>query len=160
MKWSPVKVVRNTLLALSIGVLLPSMALACSLTPDQITKGDSDHLAIKYSLESMMNTPHVVFPHGHAWGLHKHGWKSLESSWTGDKDGDENEVSSGASNTETSENLAMTTDDDSMSTSTGDDPMSTSTATPEPSSLVLLGFGAIALGLGFASRRLRPTPAG
>lgn len=149
MKWSLVNVFRNTLLALSIGVLLPSMASACSVTPGQITKGDGspgDQLVVTNSAESMM-----VFPHGHAWGLHKHAWKSLESSWTGDDDGDENEASSVAASTETSDSLSMTT---------GDDSMSTSTATPEPSSLALLGFGAIALGLGIASRRLRPTPVG
>lgn len=158
MRWSLVNVVRNTLLALSIGVLLPSMASACSVTPGQITKGDGspgDHLVITNSADSMMNAPDwveaEVFPRGHAWGLHKHGWKSLESWWTEDNDGDENKTLSGASNTETSDSLSMTT---------GDDSTSTSTTTPEPSSLALLGFGAIALGLGFASRRLRPTLVG
>ncbi len=34
MKWSLVKVVRNTLLALSVGALLPSIASACSVTPN------------------------------------------------------------------------------------------------------------------------------
>ena len=41
MKWSLVKVVRNTLLALSVGVLLPSIASACSMTPSDTRTSDN-----------------------------------------------------------------------------------------------------------------------
>lgn len=154
MKWSPVKVVRNTLLALSVGVLLPSLVSACSLTPGEKPKGDNmsgDQVTIASSDEFMMNSHDwpMVVPHGHAWGLHKHGWKSLESSWTGDNDADDDDsgatsVASNMGTSESSSNDTVTTSDDSPTT-----------PTPEPSTLSLLGLGTIALGFAFGGRRLR-----
>ena len=64
MKWSLVKSVRNTLLALSVGVLLPSIASACNATPSEMTKGDGTSggvwLFIPDATDSLMNSASLL----------------------------------------------------------------------------------------------------
>jgi hypothetical protein len=59
MKWSLVNVVRNTLLALSIGALLPSIASACSVAPSATPMNDNTSgvwLFIPDAPDSLMNS--------------------------------------------------------------------------------------------------------
>ncbi len=152
MKWSFVNVVRNTLLALSIGVLLPSIASACSVTPSARPIGDNTSgvwLFIPDATDSLMSSATLLgsIPFGNEQlDIFKISGGQFALGWVATDGGD----SSSAVGSVTSTVPSPTTGDDSTPTA----------PTPEPSSLALLGFGAIALGLAFASRRLRPTPAG
>ena len=147
MKWSLVKVVRNTLLALSVGVLLPSIASACSMTPGDITKGDGTSggvwLFIPDAPESLMNSATLLgsISFGNdSLDIFKDGDGHFALAWD-DRDGDDSSASMG-------------------SVTTASDPVTPTTPTPEPSSLALLGLGTMALGLAFAGRRFRPTTVG
>ncbi len=149
MKWSFVKVVRNTLLALSIGALLPSLASACSVTPSATPTGDNTSgvwLFIPNAPDSLMNSATLLgsIPFGNdALDIFKINDGHFALAWFDPDDSDAS--SSVGSVTSTTPVVA--------GPSTGDP---TPTApTPEPSSLALLGFGTIALGLGLASRRLK-----
>jgi len=152
MKWSLVKSVRNTLLALSIGVLLPSIASACSLTPGEATKGDGTSggawLFIPDAPESLMHSASLLG--SISFGddaldifTDRHGHFAL--AWN-DRD-DDKRISLGSVASDTPATDPVT-------------PSSPTTPTPEPSSLALLGIGTMALGLAFAGRRLRPTTVG
>ena len=151
MKWSFVNVVRNTLLALSIGALLPSIASACSVTPSATPTGQNTSgvwLFVPTAPDSLMNSATLLgsIPFGNdALDIFKINDGHFALAWFDPDDSDSS--STVGSVTSTTPVVA--------SPSTGGD--STPTApTPEPSSLALLGFGAIALGLGLASRRLKP----
>ncbi len=154
MKWSFVNAVRNTLLALSIGALLPSIASACSVTPNARPTGENTSgvwLFIPDTTDSLMNSATLLgsIPFGNEQlDIFKISDGHFALAWF---DGDGGDSSSAVGSvTSTTPIPGPATDDDSTPTAT----------TPEPSSLALLGFGAIALGLAFASRRLRPTPVG
>ena len=154
MKWSLVKVVRNTLLALSVGVLLPSIASACSMTPSDTRTSDNTAgvwLFIPDAPASLMNSARLL-------GSISFGEDSLDIfensagqfalGWV-DNDGDDSSaMSSVTSATSTPNNDQVTTDS------------GPTTPTPEPSSLALLGLGAMALGLAYAGRRLKPMTVG
>ncbi len=154
MKWSFVNAVRNTLLALSIGVLLPSIASACSVTPSARPTGDNTSgvwLFIPDATDSLMNSATLLgsIPFGNEQlDIFKISGGQFALGWVTTDGGDSS--SAVGSVTSATPVTGPSTDDDSTPTA----------PTPEPSSLALLGFGAIALGLAFASRRLRPTPAG
>jgi hypothetical protein len=152
MKWSPVKVVRNTLLALSVGVLLPSIASACSVTPSAMPRSENTSgvwLFIPDAPDSLMNSATLL-------GSISFGDDSLDIfkgsdghfalAWD-DRDGDDSSVSMGSVTSSSPATDPVT-------------PISPTTPTPEPSSLALLGLGTMALGLAFAGRRLRPTTVG
>jgi len=153
MKWSLVNVVRNTLLALAIGALLPSMASACSLTPGQITKGDSGGwIHVPDATASLMDSATLLgsIPFGNEQlDIFKISDGHFALAWFNPDAGDSSS-SVGSATSTTPVVPGPSTNDDSTPTA----------PTPEPSSLALLGFGAIALGLAFASRRLRATPVG
>jgi hypothetical protein len=151
MKWSFVNVVRNTLLALSIGVLLPSIASACSVAPSARPTGDNTSgvwLFIPDATDSLMNSATLLgsIPFGNdSLDIFKISDGQFALGWV-DADGGDSSSSVGSVTSSTPVPGPSTSDD------------STPTApTPEPSSVALLGFGAIALGLAFAGRRLRPT---
>lgn len=153
MKWSPVKVVRNTLLALSVGVLLPCIASASSVAPNAMPTNNNTAgvwLFIPDATESLMNSATLL-------GSIPFGKDSLDIFKISDghfalafvdADGDDSISSVGSVTSTAPESDPVATDD------------STPTNTPEPSSLALLGLGTIALGLAFAGRRLKPTTAG
>ena len=156
MKWSLVKVVRNTLLALSVGVLLPSIASACSMTPSDTRTSDNTAgvwLFIPDAPASLMNSAKLL-------GSISFGDDSLDIfensagqfalGWVDNDGGGSSAMGSVTSTTTTS-----TPNDDPVTTDSGP-----TTPTPEPSSLALLGLGAMALGLAYAGRRLRPTTVG
>lgn len=157
MKWSLVNVVRNTLLALSVGVLLPSIASACSMTPSDTRTSDNTAgvwLFIPDAPASLMNSARLL-------GSISFGDDSLDIfensagqfalGWV-DNDGDDSSAMSSATST-----ASTTSNNDPV---TPDSVPTPSTPTPEPSSLALLGLGAMALGLAYAGRRLRPTTVG
>lgn len=59
MKWSFVNVVRNTLLAVSVGALLPSIASACSVTPNARPAADNTSgvwLFVPDATDSLINS--------------------------------------------------------------------------------------------------------
>jgi PEP-CTERM motif len=153
MKWSFVNVVRNTLLALSIGALLPSIASACSVTPSARPTGDNTsgvRLFIPDARNSLMNSATLLgsIPFGNEQlDIFKISDGHFALAWF---DGDGGDSSSSVGSVTSTTPVPGPATDDSTPTAT----------TPEPSSLALLGFGAIALGVAFASRRLRPTPVG
>jgi hypothetical protein len=148
MKWSPVKVVRNTLLALSIGVLLPSIASACSLTPSEITKGDGRSgvwVFVPDARDSLMNSAALLgsIPFGgDALDIFTDHRGHFALAWNDREDDRRISLGSVASDTPVT------------------DPATPTSSTPEPSSLALLGLGTMALGLAFAGRRLRPNTVG
>lgn len=148
MKWSLVSVVRNTLLALSIGALLPSIASASSLPPSETNNNTSGvWLFIPDAPDSLMNSATLVgsIPFGDdALDILKDSDGHFALAWVDTDDDD-----SGRS---------VTSSTPVTNPVTINDP--TPTSTPEPSSLALLGLGTIALGLAFAGRRLRPTTVG
>ncbi len=151
MKWSLVKVVRNTLLALSVGVLLPSIASACSVAPNAMPTNDNTSgvwLFIPDATDSLMNSATLLgsIPFGNdSLDIFKIGDGHFALAWF-DEDGDDS--SSSTSPVVSTTPNPGTTDD------------STPTNTPEPSSLALLGLGTLALGFAFAGRRLKPTMVG
>jgi hypothetical protein len=152
MKWSLVKSVRNTLLALSIGVLLPSIASASSLTPGETTKGDGRSggvwLFIPDATDSLMKSASLLgsIPFGgDTLDIFTDHHNHFVLAWD-DRDDDKRiSLGSVASDTPATDPVA---------------PSSPTTPTPEPSSLALLGLGTMALGLAFAGRRLKPTTVG
>lgn len=148
MKWSLVSVVRNTLLALSIGALLPSIASASSLPPSATNNNTSGvWLFIPDAPDSLMNSATLVgsIPFGDdSLDILKDGDGHFALAWVDTDDDD----SGGSVTSTTPATNPVTTNDP------------TPTSTPEPSSLALLGLGTMALGLAFAGRRLRPTAVG
>ena len=149
MKWSLAKSVRNTLLALSVGVLLPSIASACSLTPSEKTKGNGTSggvwLFIPDAPDSLMKSATLLgsIPFGDdALDIFTDHHSHFVLAWN-DRD-DDKRISVGSVTSGTP----------------ATDPVTPTSTTPEPSSLALLGLGTMALGLAFAGRRLRPTTVG
>ncbi|HEY6904840.1 MAG TPA: PEP-CTERM sorting domain-containing protein [Candidatus Acidoferrales bacterium] len=151
MKWSLVRAVRNTLLALSVGVLLPSIASASSLAPSATPTGHNTTgvwLFIPDAPDSLMNSATLVgsIPFGDdAVDILKDSDGHFALAWVDSDDDD-----SGGS--------VVTSTTPVTNPVTPNDP--TPTSTPEPSSLALLGFGTMVLGLAFAGRRLRFTTVG
>jgi hypothetical protein len=148
MKWSLVKVVRNTLLALSVGVILPSIASATSMAPSATRTSDNTSgvwLFIPDAPASLMNSATLLgsIPFGDdSLDIFKDSDGHFALAWV-DADDDD---SGGSVTSSTPATNPVTTNDP--------------TPTPEPSSLALLGLGTMALGLAFAGRRLRPTTVG
>lgn len=149
MKWSLVKAVRNTLLALSVGVLLPSIASASSLTPSATPTSDNTSgvwLFIPDAPDSLMNSATLLgsIPFGDdSLDIFKDSDGHFALAWV-DADDDDSSGSMGSVTSGTP----------------GTDPVTPTTPTPEPSSVALLGLGTMALGLAFAGRRLRPMTVG
>ncbi len=147
MKWNLAKAAYTVLFAFLIGAFVPGVASACTVTPSSDNTA-GDHVVTLGSSGLGMEVPQsmAVFPRGHAWGLHKHGAKRLDVSWSGDNDADDDSstvaVTSDTGTSDPSPNDGMTTSDPPTST------------TPEPSTLALLGLGTMALGLAIGSRRL------
>lgn len=150
MKWSLVSVVRNTLLALSIGALLPSIASASSLPPSATLTNNNTSgvwLFIPDAPDSLMNSATLLgsIPFGDdSLDIFKDSDGHFALAWIDSDDDD----SGGSVTSTTPVTNPVTTNDP------------TPTSTPEPSSLALLGLGTMALGLAFAGRRLRPTTVG
>lgn len=148
MKWSFVNVVRNTLLALSIGAFLPSIASASSVMPSATPTNDNTSgvwLFIPDAPASLLDSATLLgsIPFGDdSLDIFKISDGQFALGWV-DADDDD----SGGSMTSTTPTTNPVTSNDSA-------------AAPEPSSLALLGFGVIALGLAFAGRRLKPATVG
>ena len=151
MKWSLVSVVRNTLLALSVGALLPSIASASSVAPSATVTNDNTSgvwLFIPDAPDSLMNSATLLgsIPFGDdSLDIFKNSDGHFALAWVDDDDDSGGSVASSTPSTN-----PVTTND----------PTPTPASTPEPSSLALLGLGTMALGLAFAGRRLRPTTVG
>ena len=149
MKWSLVSVVRNTLLALSVGALLPSIASASSVAPSATVTNDNTSgvwLFIPDAPDSLMNSATLLgsIPFGDdSLDIFKDSDGHFALAWV-DADDDDSSGSMGSVTSGTP----------------GTDPVTPTTPTPEPSSVALLGLGTMALGLAFAGRRLRPTTVG
>jgi PEP-CTERM motif len=142
MKSSVIKAVRNTLLAVSIGAFLPSIASACSVAPGgDFHSSDFTPGAMASLMPSAASEFAVFSERDSKWDRE---WEHNKGRHWGDQDGDSS----------TSPTVAATgsSDDSPSTTPTGGDP----TATPEPGTLALLGLGAIAVGLGLPNRRTKP----
>lgn len=148
MKPSAIKAVRNTLLAFAVGTFLPSIASADHVSP----WNDSDHDSVFPSPSSES----AVFDKDSKWDQKwDHKWSH---KWKGDLDDDDNWNHKGdlddndGSTTSSTVVITASLIDPSSNTPAGGDPPST----PEPSTLALLGLGAIAVGLGLSNRRTKP----
>lgn len=150
-EWSLVSVVRSTLLALSIGALLPSIASASSMAPSATPTNNNPPgvwLLVPDASDSLMNSGTLVgsIPFSDdSIDIFKESDGKFALAFVDSDDDD-----SGGSVTSTTPVTKPVTTNGSTPT----------TPTPEPSSLALLGLGTMALGLAFAGRRLRPTAAG
>ena len=138
MKWSLVKVVRNTLLALSIGAFLPSLASATSVTPTNDPSMRGVWILAPGSVDTLMKSPKLV------------GTIPFRDDGFHVYQGSDGKIGF----------VWFDADDDPgrsvTSTNTGTTRGSIPTSTPEPSTVGMLGLGLMGLGLAFGSRRLRP----